>query len=190
MANTKNFYYRLEPNELFPEIVKMTIEERGEWITQVAIDLASSDEEKAETQFAKKLIAESYQFRNNRKEAGRLGGLAKSSKAKAKRSKALANSSLPLASSSSSSSNSNSKDKKHKYGEFKNVLLTDSEHQKLKDKFNGQCDELIKKLDEGIEMKGYKYKSHYLAILRVWSKSDDSAKSLIGAPFELDCEGS
>ena len=63
------------------------------------------------------------------------------------------------------------KKKKHKYGEYKNVLLTDIELQKIKDKFPN-WEELIKKIDEGIEMKGYKYKSHYLAIVNVWSKND------------------
>ena len=54
-------------------------------------------------------------------------------------------------------------DTKHKYGEYKNVLLKDSELDKLKQ----DCvnyEELIKYLDEYIEMKGYKAKSHYLAI--------------------------
>jgi hypothetical protein len=58
---------------------------------------------------------------------------------------------------------------KKKYGEFKNVRLTDEEYEKLKIRFR-DIDEIIKKLDEGIEMKGYKYKSHYLAIIKVWAK--------------------
>ena len=57
-------------------------------------------------------------------------------------------------------------DKKHKYGEYKNVLLKDTELEKLKNDFNNY-EELIKFLDEYIEMKGYKAKSHYLAI-RKW----------------------
>ena len=56
-----------------------------------------------------------------------------------------------------------SKNTKHKYGEYKNVLLTDEELEKLKQKYNN-WEELIKYLDEYIEMKGYKAKSHYLAI--------------------------
>jgi 5-methylcytosine-specific restriction endonuclease McrA len=58
---------------------------------------------------------------------------------------------------------------KHKYGEYKNVLLTDDEYEKLSDKVNR--DAMIKKLDEGIELKGYKYKSHYLAILK-WAEKE------------------
>ncbi len=66
--------------------------------------------------------------------------------------------------------------KKHKRGKYKNVLLTDQEFEKLKTKF-GNWEELIKKLDEGIEMKGYKYKSHYLAIVNVWSKNQPKSQT-------------
>ena len=52
---------------------------------------------------------------------------------------------------------------KHKYGEYKNVLLKDEELQRLKEEYRN-WEELIKYLDEYIEMKGYKAKSHYLCI--------------------------
>lgn len=52
---------------------------------------------------------------------------------------------------------------KHKFGEYNHVLLSDSEYQKLMDEYPNH-EELIKCLDEAIEMKGYKYKNHYLAI--------------------------
>lgn len=55
------------------------------------------------------------------------------------------------------------KQNKHRYGEYKNVLLTDGELEKLKTEYSNLT-ELIKFLDEYIEMKGYKAKSHYLAI--------------------------
>lgn len=57
---------------------------------------------------------------------------------------------------------------KEKYGEYNNVLLTEKEYQSLCSDFTN-ADELIKFLDEYIEMKGYKAKSHYLAI-RKWVK--------------------
>ena len=50
-------------------------------------------------------------------------------------------------------------------GEYKNVLLKDEELQKLQDTYEN-WEELIKYLDEYIEMKGYKAKSHYLCIKR------------------------
>ncbi len=56
---------------------------------------------------------------------------------------------------------------KHKYGEYKHVMLTDAEHDKLTDDFGSDLrDKAIKLLDEYIEEKGYKSKSHNLAIRR------------------------
>ena len=57
---------------------------------------------------------------------------------------------------------------KHKYGEYQNVLLTDEELEKLNIEYGEQtANNAITFLDEYIEMKGYKAKSHYLAI-RKW----------------------
>lgn len=58
-----------------------------------------------------------------------------------------------------------------KYGEFNNVFLTDEEHQKLKDQFGAEVEEKIEALSQGIESKGYNYKSHYAAILS-WDRRD------------------
>lgn len=56
---------------------------------------------------------------------------------------------------------------KRKHGEFQKVLLTDEELQKLEDEYgNFLTLEAITFLDEYIEEKGYKSKSHYLAIKR------------------------
>lgn len=58
------------------------------------------------------------------------------------------------------------------YGEYKHVLLSDEDKNKLKEKFGVEkCLKLVKMLDEGIELKGYKYKNHYLAIIN-WEKRD------------------
>lgn len=57
----------------------------------------------------------------------------------------------------------NIKEKKNKYGLYKHVLLTPTEYQKLQDEYSNY-EELITFLDEYIEMKGYKAKSHYLCI--------------------------
>lgn len=58
--------------------------------------------------------------------------------------------------------------RKHKYGEYNNVLLTDDERDKLFTEYGEfEATEAIKFLDEYIEMKGYKAKSHYLCI-RKW----------------------
>ena len=55
---------------------------------------------------------------------------------------------------------------KHKYGTYKHVLLTDEEYKKLLDKYGEfNLNKVIDFFDRKIELKGYKYKSHYLAIL-------------------------
>lgn len=61
------------------------------------------------------------------------------------------------------------KEVRHKYGEYQNVLLTDKQLEGLKKDFHN-WEQLIKDLDEGIELKGYKYKNHNLAI-RKWAKN-------------------
>ena len=54
---------------------------------------------------------------------------------------------------------------KHKYGEYKNVLLTDDEYKKLEDQYgSSSLQSIITYLDEYLEMKGNKYKSHYMVI--------------------------
>lgn len=58
------------------------------------------------------------------------------------------------------------KPQKHKHGEYKHVLLTDDEFERLKKDFDFYK-ELIKKLDEYIETSGKKYKNHNL-VLRGW----------------------
>ena len=63
------------------------------------------------------------------------------------------------------SSSASAKASKHKYGNYKNVLLKDEELQSLKEKYSN-WEELIEYLDTYIEMKGYKAKSHYLCILK------------------------
>lgn len=70
------------------------------------------------------------------------------------------------------------KETKHKYGEYNHVLLTDKEYKKLEEEYTNILD-LIAYLDEYIEMKGYKAKSHYLAI-RKWVV--DAVKERGGKP--------
>jgi len=68
-----------------------------------------------------------------------------------------------IAASEETSPADTAKANKHKYGEYNHVLLKDEELQKLKEEYSN-WEELIKYLDEYIEMKGYKAKSHYLCI--------------------------
>lgn len=59
------------------------------------------------------------------------------------------------------------KEKKHTFGEYKHVLLTASEYDRLvKDYGSAKTEQAVTYLDEYIEEKGYKSKSHNLAIRR------------------------
>ena len=58
---------------------------------------------------------------------------------------------------------------KNTYGDFKNVLLTDEEYQRLIEKFGEPNTKiLIEQLSTGIASKGYKYKSH-CATIQSWA---------------------
>jgi hypothetical protein len=59
---------------------------------------------------------------------------------------------------------------KHKYGEYKNVLLTDDELDKLKSEYP-DWEARIERLSSYIASKGTKYKSHY-ATIRNWARKD------------------
>ena len=64
--------------------------------------------------------------------------------------------------------NNTNKEPRHKYGEYKNILLTDKELEKLISDYGKPIiDEYIKKMDEWIELNGKRYKNYNLA-LRKW----------------------
>lgn len=59
---------------------------------------------------------------------------------------------------------------KHKYGEYKNVRLTDEEYRKLTETYPDAKDR-IERLSEYIASTGKEYKNHY-ATIRSWAKRD------------------
>ena len=66
------------------------------------------------------------------------------------------------------------KEVRHKYGEFKNVLLSDKDLEKLKAEYGEDLvEKYIKKMDEWIELNGRRYKNYYLA-LRQWMNKEVS----------------
>ena len=67
--------------------------------------------------------------------------------------------------------NKNKEIYKEKYGEFKNVLLTDEEYEKLKTKFPDYL-QRIENLSEYISSKGKRYSNHYATILN-WARRDE-----------------
>ena len=61
--------------------------------------------------------------------------------------------------------------KKHKYGTHQNVLLTDEEYARLQERYPTDYEDKINTLSEGLALKGYKYKSHYLACIK-WADNE------------------
>ena len=71
----------------------------------------------------------------------------------------------------------------YKYGEYKNVLLSDEEMLKLKTEFPNDYEKRIENLSEYIASSGKKYKSH-LATIRKWSRNDFISKQAGQNPEE------
>lgn len=69
------------------------------------------------------------------------------------------------------------KETKHKYGEYKNVLLADSEIETLKAELHDQLDGYIERLSGYIASTGKSYKSHY-ATIRNWARKDSEQNKI------------
>ena len=74
---------------------------------------------------------------------------------------------------------------KHKHGEYKHVLLTSDEYLRLCEEWGEpELLRMIKELDEGIEVKGYKYKNHNLA-LRKWKTKREESEGGYSKPLPV-----
>jgi predicted phage replisome organizer len=73
----------------------------------------------------------------------------------------------------------NNKPVRHKYGEYKNVLLSDDDIQKLQDEFPFDYQDRIETLSSYIASTGKTYKNH-LATIRNWAKNDKKNTSNFG----------
>ena len=67
------------------------------------------------------------------------------------------------------------KPSRHKYGVYKNVLLSDEDMEKLKAEFSADWQERIDRLSEYMESTGKTYKNH-LATIRSWARKDSNKK--------------
>ena len=65
----------------------------------------------------------------------------------------------------------NEKPQRHKYGQYKNVLLSDDEFEKLKTEFPEDWEERIERVSEYCASKGATYKN-YLATIRNWARKE------------------
>ena len=64
------------------------------------------------------------------------------------------------------------KQKKKKFGEFSNVLLTEQEFEKLKEKFPHDYLQRVERVSGYVASTGKAYKSHYATILS-WARRDE-----------------
>lgn len=64
---------------------------------------------------------------------------------------------------------------RHKYGEYKNVLLSDEDMEKLKTEFPADWEDRIERLSEYMAVSGKSYKNH-LATIRNWARKDAAQK--------------
>lgn len=71
--------------------------------------------------------------------------------------------------------NNKAKPVRHKYGEYKNVLLSDDELEKLKDEFP-DWSRRIENLSEYMASSGKSYKNH-LATIRTWARKEKPKKT-------------
>ena len=71
---------------------------------------------------------------------------------------------------------------RHKYGMYKNVLLSDEDYQKLQEEFHHDYSERIDRLSEYIASTGKSYKSH-LATIRSWARKEKPTKEKSSNPF-------
>ena len=83
---------------------------------------------------------------------------------------------------------------KHKYGLYKNVLLSNEDYFKLTSEFPNDYYDRIERLSEGIASKGYKYTNH-LATIRSWARKDNEQsgnpfKELLRKEMQNDTSGS
>lgn len=85
------------------------------------------------------------------------------------------------------------KDTKHRYGQFKHVMLSDAELSRLRDDYKEvDINALIEYFDSYIEEKGYKSKNHNLAIRRwvveAFTKPKQNQKGRVEMPMNYNQE--
>lgn len=77
----------------------------------------------------------------------------------------------PSTNESNTKESSTKKETRHKYGEYKNVLLSDTDMEKLQAEFPSDWEERIERLSAYMASTGKSYKNH-LATIRNWARMD------------------
>lgn len=176
----KPLYHTMVISDLTAEVLRLDKETSYQWLLDFIADLNQNEPRKCKTSYAKNLISSTNKRRGKSSESGKKG-VAKRWPKKEPKNKDLG---TPPVDDLDTSSKGKGKETKHKYGEYKHVLLTDKQYASLEKKFNSTLSEKIKELDEGIETYGYKYQNHSLVIQR-WA----SKKGKENAPTNTDAYG-
>ena len=79
------------------------------------------------------------------------------------------------------SSSTRAHDIRHKYGEYKNVLLSDKDFEKLREEFPTDWQQRIESLSAYIASTGKTYKNH-LATIRNWARRDQERGQIASKP--------
>lgn len=77
---------------------------------------------------------------------------------------------------------------RHKYGTYKNVLLSDEDMDKLKAEFPNDYEERIERVSEYCAQTGKTYKN-YLATIRAWSRKEGKANVATAKPIAGNAGG-
>lgn len=81
---------------------------------------------------------------------------------------------------------SQKKETRHKYGEYSNVLLSDTDLAKLQEEFPTEWEQRIERLSYYMESKGVSYKNH-LATIRNWARKDREANKVTVSRETSNC---
>ncbi len=103
----KPFFFRVDAAKFLAAVVVVPEDKRSEWVLALALDMVEANSDNCKSEFAKEIIEEASRFSEKKRNAGKLGGLAKASTAKVCSSTAVAKPSTPLASNSNSTKENN-----------------------------------------------------------------------------------
>jgi uncharacterized phage protein (TIGR02220 family) len=80
---SKPFFFRLEPSKLLSALIQVPEQERGDWITRAAVELATGN---PTLEFTKSLFEEAEEFKQQATKRSRLAGLASAERRKQRKS--------------------------------------------------------------------------------------------------------
>jgi hypothetical protein len=172
---SKPFFFRLEPSKLLSALIQVPEQERGDWITRAAIELATGN---PTLEFTKSLFEEAEEFKRQSSERSRLAGLASAESKKQRTSTDVQRTSTDVQRTSTDVQQKSTdpnpvavtetikeKNKEKKIAFRENVTLYQAEYDKLLKKHGkDHLNLMLDKLDSYKLSHGKKYVSDYGAI--------------------------